>query len=81
MEEGFNVVQFFSTGQYEYVRRNVSAKDAGAAMGHYTRSVAARMGVVTKVIITDMLDQTCFEWEYGKGITFPTTDAVDPTQN
>lgn len=80
MEEGFNVVQFFEDGQYEYVRRNVSAKEAGAAMAHYTRSMAVRMGMVKRVIITDELDQICFEWEYEKGITFPITDAIDPTK-
>ena len=80
MEDTFNVVQFFEDGSYEYVRRNVSAKEAGAAMAHYTRSVAARMGIVKRVIITDILDQTCFEWEYKKGITFPTQEVIDPTK-
>lgn len=80
MEDMFNVVQFFEDGSYEYVRRNVSPKEAGAAMAHYTRSVGARMGMVKRVIITDMMDCTCFEWEYQKGITFPKTDAIDPTK-
>ncbi len=77
MNERFNVVQFFEDGSYEYVRRNVSTKDAVAATQHYTRSVAARMGMVTRVLITDMLDQTVFHWEYGKGIVFPTRDQLE----
>lgn len=70
--EKFNVVQFFEDGSYEYVRRSVSARDAVAAMMHYKSSVAARAGMVTQVMITDMLDQTVFHWVYGKGIVFPT---------
>lgn len=38
------------------------------------------MGMVKRVIITDMLDQTCFEWEYQKGITFPKDEVIDPTK-
>lgn len=71
--ERFNVVQFFEDGSHEYVRRGVGARDAVAAMMHYKRSVAARMGMVTQVMITDMLDQTVFHWTYEKGIVFPTT--------
>ena len=71
--EKFNVVQFFDDGTHEYVRRNVGARDAVAAMMHYKRSVAARMGMVTQVMITDMLDQIVFHWTYEKGIIFPTT--------
>jgi hypothetical protein len=67
----FNVVQFFKDGQYEYVRRNVSSQAAVEAARHYTSSVAARLGVVIRVIITDGGDQINFEWKRGEGITFP----------
>ena len=75
-EDKFNVVQFFQDGQYEYVRRNVTAKEAVEATQHYTRSVGARIGTTKRVIVTDMLDQICFEWEDGK-ITFPTQKTMD----
>ncbi len=69
-DELFSVVQFFMDGTSEYVRRNVSAEDAVNAAKHYCNSVAAKTGIVTRVIITDMGDCCCFEWQYGKGVTF-----------
>ena len=70
-EELFNVVQFFDDESSEYVRRGVPIENAMDAAKHYTSSVATRMGWVVRVIITDMLDRTCFEWINGKGVTFP----------
>lgn len=69
--ELFNVVQFFTDGTSEYVRRMVPPQEAVAAAKHYTESVAVRMGMVERVIITDMGDLTVFEWKKGQGITFP----------
>ena len=74
--ELYNVVQFFPDGQHEYVRKAVPDLEAVKAVQHYTQSVAARMGVVKRVIITDMMDCTCFEWQDGK-ITFPTQQTMD----
>ena len=77
----FNVVQFFEDGQYEYVRRAVPALEAVQAVQHYTTSVGARMGITKRVIITDMMDSICFEWDEGK-IIFPTKkDIEDATEN
>ena len=70
-EELFNVVQFFPDGEYEYVRRNVNAKEAVDAAYHYTHSVGALAGVTRRVIITDDGDSTCFEWRFNEGIIFP----------
>ena len=67
----FSVVQFFENGMYEYVRRGVGAKEAVEASAHYCGSVGARMGVVTKVMITDGDDFCVFQWEHGKGVVFP----------
>lgn len=67
----FSVAQFFPDGSYEYVRRWVTAGEAVLAARDYTRSVGAQTGLVTKVIVTDGGDNTNFQWEYGKGITFP----------
>ena len=77
--ETYNVVQFFDNGQYEYVRRNVSAEEAVKASKHYTTSVAARFGFVTRVIITDSGDSCVFEWKCGVGVTFPTKEDIDGT--
>jgi hypothetical protein len=69
--ETFSVCQFFRDGTSEYVRRNVPAKEAVEAAQHYTSSVAASLGMVERVIITDSGDQTNFEWQHGKGVTYP----------
>jgi hypothetical protein len=71
VDEKFNVVQFFEDGTNEYVRRAIGAQEAVDAARHYCHSVAARLGMVNRVIITDMGDSTVFEWIRGKGVTFP----------
>lgn len=66
-----NVVQFFKDDTYEYVVRNVPAAEAAAVVRRCITSVAGRTGLVKRVIITDLLDCTNLEWEFGKGIVFP----------
>ena len=78
MTNEFSVAQFFDDDTYEYVRRFVSAEEAVTASKHYTSSVAARMGFVKRVIITDGGDCTCFEWVYGQGVIFPPPRAATP---
>lgn len=74
--ELFNVVQFFENDTYEYVRRNVTAEEAMEAFRHYISSIAAKMGMVKRVIITDDGDSINAEWERGKGVIFPTPEMV-----
>jgi hypothetical protein len=71
MSQEFSVVQFFSDGTHEYVRQWVSAAEAIIAARHYTSSVGVKMGLVTRVIITDGGDCCCFEWRAGEGIVYP----------
>jgi hypothetical protein len=72
MSEGeFSVCQFFSDGSYEYVRRFVSDEEAVLAAIHYSSSVGAKLGTTQRVIITDGGDCINWEWEFGKGITYP----------
>lgn len=70
-EGEFSVCQFFDDGTHEYVRRYVGGKEAVEAASHYAHSVGAKRGLVERVIITDGLDFTCFEWKPGEGVTFP----------
>jgi uncharacterized Rossmann fold enzyme len=70
MNQHFSVTQFFHDGTFETVRRGVAAEEAVAAFAHYTGNVASRMGIVTRVIVTDMDNFINLEWQYGKGI-FP----------
>lgn len=71
MANEYSVVQFFEDGSYEYVRRFVSAEEAVKVSKHYTQSIAVKMGLVKRVIITDGGDCCCFEWIAGKGVVFP----------
>jgi hypothetical protein len=76
----FSVCQFFEDGSYEYVRRFVSAEEAMEAASHYTTSVGAKLGMTVRVIITDGGDYTNFEWQFGKGITFPKRELTGEIQ-
>jgi hypothetical protein len=68
----FNVCQFFvHGGEYEYVRRWVTAEEAMKAFYHYTNNVAVKMGVVERVIVTDGGDCINAEWKKGLGYTYP----------
>ena len=84
MRNEFSVCQFFEDGSYEYVRRRVNAEEAVKAAVFYTTNVASRMGITRRVIITDGGDCTNWEWQFGKGVTFPqggTQDAPNDTHN
>ena len=75
MADRYSVCQFLFGGGHEYVRWGVTAEEAVMAARHYTDSVAARMGVVERVIITeDGTDDTDFEWLKGEGVVFPTQE-------
>jgi hypothetical protein len=67
----FSVCQFFTGGEYEYVRRWVNAEEAMKAFYHYTNNVAVKMGVIERVIVTDGGDCTNAEWKKGLGYTYP----------
>lgn len=70
--EYFSVYQFFINGMNERVRDWVPIEEAVAAARHYTSNVAVKMGITTRVIITDSMDRCVFEWKNGEGITWPT---------
>ena len=73
-DELFNVCQFFPDGTYEYHSRNLPAKEAVEAMKRCTETVGARIGTTARVIVTDWQDCTVAEWQFGKGVTFPTPE-------
>lgn len=67
----FNVVQFFSDGTHEYVRRAVGPEEALKAVAHYVNCVGARIGTTVRVIVTDEDDFCNFDWRRGEGVVFP----------
>lgn len=69
--ETFSVTQFFPDDTYETVRSHVTAEEAMKAFVYYTDNVASRLGTTRRVIITDGGDEINYEWQFGKGITFP----------
>lgn len=67
----FSVFQWLGDDLQEKVRSMVTAEEAVKAANHYCNNVAARMGLTTKVMITDGSDSCVFEWRKGEGIVFP----------
>lgn len=77
MDERFNVVVFYADETHEYVRRGVDADEATKAFQHYCNSVGTRMGMVKRVMITDMLDECNADWQAGKGLVFPSKEELE----
>ena len=74
-DELFNVVYFYPDNVSHYELRAVDLESAMTKAKFATQSVAAQMHVLERVIITDMLDRTCFEWINGHGVIFPPMNA------
>lgn len=66
----FSVALFFPDDTYIYEGRWLTAKGATELAYRCTRRPAALAGMIRRVIITDGGDNTCFEWTFGKGVTF-----------
>jgi hypothetical protein len=73
----FSVVIWFPNDTYEYVGRDLDAKAAVEMAKDYTERPAARHGFIMKIAITDSGDYTNFQWEFGKGIVYPTPEQRD----
>lgn len=81
MSEGeFSVCRFFENGTYEYVCRFRSAEEAVTTAKRVCEEPAALLGIVKRVIITDALDFTNFEWKFGEGVVFPPRDGAGDAQ-
>lgn len=75
MSEKFHVYQFFKDGSYEHYKRFVGKEEAVQAFQAMSSSVGAKIGTTQRVIITDMMDFTVAEWQFGKGVVWPKPDA------
>lgn len=51
--------------------RFVTPEIAGTRAVNLCRGIAARLGIVRRVIVTDGGDCMNFEWKYGEGVVFP----------
>jgi hypothetical protein len=70
-EGEYSVYQFFPDESYERVSEFVSGEKATNVAKICCTSMGARLGITRRVIITDGGDVTVFEWQHGKGITYP----------
>jgi hypothetical protein len=74
--ERFAVWQWFEDDWHECVGQNLAAEDAVKLAHSYTVRPAAQIGVIKKVSIVALDDDsTAFLWEFGKGVVFPTREA------
>ena len=71
----YSVYQFFPDERYEPVARLIGAEEAVRLAKQLSESLGARLGTTRRIIITDGGDETVFQWEYGRGVTFPSRDA------
>jgi hypothetical protein len=67
----FSVVEFYDDDTHAYVERGLDARDAVALAWVSTRIADLEDSNIVRVIITDGGDYTTFQWERGKGVTFP----------
>ncbi len=67
----FSVWQFFPNDLQERVLQGVDEKTAVDQAWRLTQSVGGRLGIITRIIIVDGGDDTCFEWITGRGVTYP----------
>jgi len=81
VDDRFSVIQYFTDGTYETVRASVAPEEATAAFNHYTNNVASRMGITSRVIITDGGDSIVLEWRHNQGITWPNPSNKEPTDD
>ena len=73
-DKQFSVYQFFPDGINECIVRRTDVKTALHTAYHYTHNVSAVAGLTHRVIITDGGDCIVFEWIFGEGVTFPTSE-------
>lgn len=68
----YSVYQWFlGDERYEKVKEFVNAEEAVDTATNLAKSVGAKLGTTTRVIITDGWDNCCWEWTREDGIVFP----------
>lgn len=70
----YSVYVFFPDGRSMDEMRWVDEETAVKVAARLVGTVGAWIGTINRIIITDGGDNTCFCWEYGKGVTFPPRD-------
>jgi len=73
----YSVAQFFPNDEHEYLCRFVPFAEAWRTFDRMTKTLGARLGTTTRVIITDGGDCTCVEWKFGEGLAYPTREMLE----
>jgi len=71
MKNEFSVYWYDPTGAYCCEAKFVGAEEAVELARSLTNRPAARMGIITRVMITDGGDFCVLDWRNGEGIVFP----------
>jgi hypothetical protein len=71
MSHHYHVYQFFPDDTSERILSYATAEEAVVCAKSRTQYPAALIGIIRRIIITDDGDHTCFEWQHGRGVTFP----------
>ena len=74
--ELFSVAEYYPDGSWSYALERAPADQAVLTAKGRTETVAAKVGLVTRVIITDSDDTTNFDWRFGQGVVFPTREDI-----
>ena len=71
MTDEFSVWLFFPDGSHIAEGTWLEGEEAVRLAREVTQRVAAKTGMIAKVIITDGGDNTVFQWKHGEGVTWP----------
>lgn len=75
-EEVFDVVQYFTNDQHEWVLDAAKLDAAITCAINLSTSVGGKIGTTRRVIVADAEGQIVWEWQYRKGMVWPVTDHV-----
>lgn len=79
--EFFSVYQFFQNGTWERVKHRVSDKEAIETAHDLINRPAAKLGIISEVLVTDSGDIGVFEWKHGEGIVWPKIEHLKTRKN
>ena len=67
----FKVWVFFPDQSHYCAADGLDMGQAVQTAKQQTETIGARLGISRRIIIEDAGGDTVFEWQYGKGVTFP----------
>lgn len=67
---GFKVYKWLVDGSQETICEGCTMRQAADEFWHYSNNVSANVGITTRVMIVDALEDAQLLWEYGRGYTY-----------